>query len=410
MTKARTRTKAATSAKNKSGTDAPKNAIELDSIPPPVAEKKGFRTFSEQKPPGGWSQAGEALDRVRAVPTIFRDFNRATRVGGLPLRRIVTVHGPTHGGKTAAVAGFLRSFVEQNHAAAYVDAEHATDLTFFDELFECRCEDLPNFFAKRPKSYEETIDAADNFLDWMITERRARIGHYAKSKKPVPPDEDLAGLLVIDSLNKLVPAREMERLKKDGGEAIDKGWGRLRAAFNQAFLDHIVPLLGKAETCLVVMVQERDDDDLETWEMPTLKGGKASQYDASLIVRVMKGSEVKRGEKESRESFGFKHRLRIWKSKVGHMDGRWTDAAFHMSNGELVPPGFDLARDALELGRELGFIEGDGWLSWRRLDTNRVTRWQGAHNAVLALTKDPVALAALFTQIDQAISVRKVGR
>lgn len=385
--------------------EGPKNALEAGIVPPPEPPAPtGFRTLTSGTPKG-WSKAGDALDRVRAVPTIFRDFNRATRVGGMPLRRIITVHGPTHGGKTAAVAGFLRSFVDLNHVGAYCDAEHATDLTFFDELFGRPVEKIPNFFGMRPSSYEETIDATDQFLNWMIAERKARFGRYGKA--PIPPEEDLAGLEVLDSINKLVPEREIEKLKKEGGDAIDKGWGRLRAAFNQAFLDHVVPLLGKAETSLVVMVQERDDEDLDPWEMPKLKGGKATQYDASLIIRIMKGGEVKRGESDSKETFGFRHRFRIWKSKVGHMDGRWTDAAFHMSNGVLVPPGFDLARDAVEIGKELGLIEGDGWLSWRR-PGGKVSRWQGVHNAVAALSKDPGALAALLGQIDKLITPKEI--
>lgn len=387
------------------GATGPLNAIEAGSIPPPEPPPPtGFRSLTTM--PKGWQRAGEALDRVRAVPTIFRDFNRASRVGGLPLRRIITVHGPTHGGKTAAVAGFLRSFVDQGHVGAYCDAEHATDLTFFDELFGRRVDEIPNFFGMRPSSYEETIDATDQFLNWMIAERKGRFGKYGKA--PIPPEEDLAGLEVLDSINKLVPEREIEKLKKEGGDAIDKGWGRLRAAFNQAFLDHVVPLLGKAETSLVVMVQERDDDDLDPWEMPKLKGGKATQYDASLIVRIMKGGEVKRGDKDSKETFGFRHRFRIWKSKVGHMDGRWTDAAFHMSNGTLVPPGFDLARDAVELGKELGLIEGDAWLSWKK-PGGKVQRWNGVHNAVVALTKDQAALAALLAQIDRTIAPKEVA-
>lgn len=373
----------------------PTNAVEEGSIPPPPRRPpSAFSTL-----PKGWKMASDALDYVRAVPSLFLDFNRATRIGGVPLRRITTCHGPTHGGKSAFVAGLLRSFVDSNHVGAYVDAEHATDLTFLDELFGRPTASIPNFFGMRPSTYEETIDASDSLLAWMIAERKGRFGKR-KTKAPIPPEEDLACLMVIDSLNKLVPEREIEKLKREGGDAIDKGWGRLRASFNQSYLDHTVPLLGPAETALCLIVQERDDGDLEPWEMPNLKGGQASQYDASLIVRVMKSSEVKRGEKEDKEVFGFKHRLRIWKSKVGHMDGRYSDSFFHMSNGVLVPAGFDVARDALEVGKELGLVktaDGGAWLSWNK------NRWNGAHNATKALTADPALFASLLDACNQTI-------
>lgn len=382
-------------------TTSTSNAVEAGTIPPPVRVPSGFSAMSAM--PKGWKPAHQALDRVRAISTIFPDFDRATRCGGVPLRRIITVHGPTHGGKTGFVAGMLKSFVDAQHVGAYVDAEHATDLTFMDELLERPTKDIPNFWGMRPANYEETVDAGDQFLKWMIAERRGRFGRYGKA--PIPPEEDLAALLVIDSLNKLTPKKEMARVLKEGGEALDKGHGRQRANMNQAWLDHLVPLLGPAETCLALVVQERGDDDLESWEMPALKGGKASQYDASLIVRVLKSYEVKRGEKEDKVVYGFRHKLRIWKSKVGHMDGRWSDAAFHMSNGVLIRPGFDTARDTLEVAKELGIVSvatgADGkkgsWMTWKK------KRWNGDHNAVVALTKDRDALHEMMAQVQARI-------
>jgi len=402
----KSRSKATTTAKKAPKKQAPTNPVEAGTIPPPKPEEPtGFRALSGGGPKG-WSKASEALDRVRAVPTIFPDFNLATRVGGLPLRRITTVHGPTHGGKTAAIGGFIRSFIEQGHAGAYIDAEHATDLGWLDEIMGAPVESFPNLFGERPTSYEETIDKVDSFLEWMVAERKARFEVFRErlklkkdAKLPrLPPDLDLAGIMVVDSLNKLVPDREMAKLRAEGGDAIDKGWGRYRAALNQAWLDHIVPLLGAAETAFVIIVQERDADDLKPWERPTLKGGKASQYDASLIIRVLKGREIAMGEGAAKKVFGFAHRFMIWKSKVGLMETDHTMATFHMSNGSLVPEGFDTARDAILVGKELGIIDLAGsWYTWRK------KRWNGDHNAVAALTKDREALTALLAEINTKI-------
>lgn len=380
-----------------------KNAIEADIIPSAPSIPTGFRALSGAMPKG-WKQASDALDYVRSISTIFPDFDRASRIGGLPLRRIITVHGPTHEGKTALIAGFLKSFIDANHMAAYVDAEHATDLKFFDSLLGRQTSTIPNFLGQRPTTYEETVDAADEFLTWMVSERKARFGKYTKA--PVPEHENLAGLLVVDSLNKLQPESEMARIKKDGGDALDKGFGRQRANMNQAWLDHIVPRLGQAETAFVLIVQERDAEDLKPWERPTLKGGRASSFDASLIVRVTKVAAVSRGEKAEREVYGFKHQARIWKSKVGTMDTDHSDSFFYMSNGKLVPSGFDTARDAVEVAKELGIIEtGDGgsWFTWRHPGSKKPKRWNGAHNAVVDLTKDQGALHAMLSQISQRI-------
>lgn len=37
----------------------------------------------------GWAPAGEVLDLIESVRTVFPDFNRAVRVGGLPDRKSV---------------------------------------------------------------------------------------------------------------------------------------------------------------------------------------------------------------------------------------------------------------------------------------------------------------------------------
>jgi RecA/RadA recombinase len=345
---------------------------------------------------------GVGRDRVRRTMIRFEPIGErecvCIRVAAADSLYVTEDFIVTH--NSAFVAGLLRSYVDAGHVAAYVDAEHATDLAFLDELFERPVSEIPNFFGERPSSYEETIDKVDDLLKWMVAERKVRRG---KSKLPLPPDEDLAGIIFIDSLNKLVPEREIKELKAKGGDAINKGWGMLRANYNQAALDHWVPLLREAEMTLGLVVQERDDDDLEPWEMPKLKGGKATQFDASMIVRVMKSSAVKRGSsEEDKEVFGFRHRLRLWKSKVGHMDGRWSDSFFHLSNGKLIRSGFDTARDAVEVGRTCGIVSESGsWLTWNK------NRWNGSHVAVQKLTADPEKLAELLRQVNEATRSRR---
>lgn len=376
----RTRLKKKTPGAERRGTD-------LDSIPPPPPTPSAFKDL-----PTGWKPAAVALDRVRAVRTIFPDFNRAIRVGGLPVRRIHTVHGPTHGGKTAFIGGLLRSFVDAGHVAAYVDAEHATPRDFFDELFGRPTEEVPNLLAERSEGYEETIDKIDSFLKWMRGKRQ--------------DDPNLASIVVVDSINKLVPKRELEKLRKEGGEALDKGWGRLRAAFNQAWLDHLTPRLAAAECAMVIIAQERDEQE-QGWgyqEEFKVKGGAALLFDASCVIRISKSTPIRDGADKDSPIVGFKHRARIWKSKVGHMDGRFTDCVFHLSNGVLAPAGFDLARDALYVGANLEVVKASGsWLSWGK------KRWQGENRAIAALNKDRAALDSLIADVAREVD-KQAGR
>ena len=343
----------------------------------------------------GWDSAGDILDKIESVRTVFPDFNRAVRVGGLPIRRIHTVHGPTHGGKTAFVLGLVKSFVDCGYLAGFVDAEHALGHKFAQEMV-ADLETYKNFLAVRPKNYEETIQKVDSFLDAA-----------AKVRKTHP---DHKSILVVDSINKLVPKRELEKFLK-GGSVDEKGaeemakghWGRYRAALNQAWLDHLTPKVAAAECAMVIIAQERDDAENSTkfFDAFKVKGGAALMFDASLVIRVMKGQPVylpgtsdKKGKEKNAAICGFSHRVRIWKSKVAHMDGRYTDSIFHLSNGKLAPEGLDTARDALQVGVSLGLVTKSGsWFSFGK------KRCQGEPKAIHYMNAHPEKLMKLLNDI-----------
>lgn len=338
-----------------------------------------------------WKPAAEVLDKITAVSTVFVDFNRATKVGGLPVRRIHVVHGPSAGGKSVFIFGLIKSFLDAGFMAAYVDAEHAAGSKFANETIGDLA-DYPGFVASRPANYEETIEDVDEFLA-MAAE--------VKAKHPT-----FKSIAVVDSINKLVPKRELKKMLKGGkvdakgADEMTKGHhGRYRAALNQAWLDHLTPKLAAADCALVIIAQERDDHDDDFGDAFKVKGGAALIFDSSLVIRVMKSRPVFRSSsKEDMKNegiIGFKHRVRIWKSKVGHMEGRYTDCVFHLSNGKLTPAGLDLARDAVLLGKELGIIKASGsWLSWGRI------RAQGENKMVVKISKSDGLHAKLVDEIN----------
>jgi RecA/RadA recombinase len=279
--------------------------------------------------------------------------------------------------------------------AALVDAEFATGREFASELMG-DLEQRPNLMSVRPRTYEETVDNVDRFLKWVV-----------ETKKDQPY---IRSICVVDSINKLVPARELERILKDqgGGEEMAKGhWGRQRAAMNQAWLDHLVPLLAAADCALVLVAQERDeapDSPFSKQDDWKVKGGAALLFDASLLVRVTKMKPLYDGEEKPENIIGFRHRMRIYKSKVGHMDGRDSNAIFHLSNGKFSPPGFDTARDALMVGRAVDVVGVAGsWITWRK------HKWQGENRAVAFLSQNPDVLNQLLDDVNTAVD-KDAGR
>lgn len=359
------------------------DAVEADKLPLPKSKAIPL--------PKGWQRAADALDRIEVVSTIFPDFNRATRCGGLPVNRMHTIHGQTHGGKSAFVLGLIKSFLDGGHAAAYVDAEHSTPHEFAEELMG----DLrqhPNFFGSRPDTYEDTINSVSEFLKTMAAQRK--------------DSPQMKCIVVIDSINKLTPQRELQNVLKSGGKEVSKGHaGRYRAAVNQAWLNHLSPRLKAAGCAMVFIAQEREASDAQPWDVDggvAIKGGQALSFDASLLIRVSKSMPIRDSSTATDTSkgdiVGFAHKVRIYKSKVSHMDGAFSDCTYHFSNGKVTPPGFDTSRDAVLVGKKLGLVQVSGaWLSWRK------RRWQGEMKGAQWLANNPDRLHELLLEIEQQL-------
>ena len=383
----------------------PANALERGTARVPKARFSGM--------PGNWEAVQDALPVVTAVRTVLPSLNLATLVGGAPGERILTVHGPTHGGKTAFIMALVASFLLGGHAAAYVDAEHAMDINFVRKLVAdsvgVPLEKLPGFMAKRPATYEEVIAHVNELLKWAKAQREQ--------------NDDFRLLLVVDSVNKLTPKRELDailkqaagdgegdggggggkgRHAKDKGDQVNKGWGRMRAAMNQAWLDHLVPRLAAAGCTLVLIAQERKEQvEKMPWETDLMdeyeiKGGDALKYDASLLLRVTKVAAVKDGDGKDAPTLAWKHNVRMWKSKVGAMQGRWTDAAFFIRlDGTL-----DLERNLIATAKELGVVVKPEGSSWHGFGGKRVN---GEPALVKLLQRDKPLRDQLIAAVNEAV-------
>jgi recombination protein RecA len=297
----------------------------------------------------------------------------------------------------------VKSFVDAGHYAGYIDAEHTLGQEFVEEMI-ADIQNKPNFLGSRPSTYEETIEKVDGFLK--------KIGAARKT------NPDLKSILVVDSINKLVPARELKKVleegkdrkgnDKGGGAELSKGHqGRYRAAVNQAWLDHLTPLLAEADCALCIIAQERDEEATSFFKKEDdvkVKGGKALLFDASMVIRVSKASPIyfKDSDKTNAGIAGFAHRVRVWKSKVGHMDGRHSDCVFYLSNGKFSKPGFDHAREALTMGVKLGLVNQSG--AWFSYDGRRQ---QGMNSAIEYLNKNPERLVKLLSEVNNAIREKR---
>lgn len=332
----------------------------------------------------GFRPAHEVLEHVHAVPTIFPSINWGTRVGGWPTKRVAVLHGPSNHGKTALGLGLLKSFLMRDHFAGLVDAEFSTPIDWVEKMLGGYARH-PGFVAKYPKSYEDTVDSVRSFTEVI-----------AKSKEDGELLPETSGLVLVDSLQKLVPEKLMKKLA-DGEGGIDGMSGRAamyQAALNSQWLKELNPLL--FHTGLGIVFINREIQKTPSQFDPIdfkMAGGNAVEFDSSLIARVHRAKWVKHKTSKGDIIVGEKHNVTIRKTKVGQKDGKDIRCYFHTSNGRWVPEGFDTARDYLDdLGLELGVIERKG----SSYSYGGKKLGQGIDNAVKTLTEDRELLEAVM--------------
>lgn len=354
-----------------------------------------------------WRPASEVLTKVSAVETRFVQLDRATRVGGWPIERVTTIHGPSNHGKTQVALGLGTSFLEGGHFFAFVDAEFTTPEDWLAELMRGQ-ERSPGFVALRPRTFEQTVDAVREFCD--------TVGE-ARDKGDVEPDT--SAIIVIDSVKKLAPDRLLSKILKEGATgkkgSIDGASGRgaqMRAALLSQWLDELVPMLNRTRTTIAMIAREGDDpnadqNDIKFDNAWKVQGGKALIYDASLVARVTRAKWLREGgngDDEKGVVVGERTRVRIWKTKIGGKDDAYEDGFFHTSNGSQYDAGFDRSRDVVECAKEIGALDVSGsWLTWK----GGSKRWNGEPKAVDSLRSDVGMLAALEAETRALIAATR---
>jgi len=347
----------------------------------------------------GLPQAANVLRPVRAVPTCFPWVDTTLGISGWPTDRYALVHGPSNKGKSVFTLGLCYSFVQSDHPALYIDAERTTPITWARQLMGAHA-DSPIFRAKKPKSYEETVADVRAFCE--------AIGE-AKAKGEV--DENTTGIVIVDSLRKLVPQKMLDQMMKEFSDTATQGRNdrkgidgangmaaRIKAALNAQWADELTALLDDTGTCLVAIAREYQKQKVNDWDLDyVLGGGSAIFFEASVTARIDESGRVLDDDKRL---LATEHSVSILKTKVGHKEERYPRAFFHLASGaeEGVPYGFDRARDVLVFARHLGLVTG-GWNAF-----NGQNLGQGESNALRLLRNDP----GMLRRVETACRLSKV--
>jgi len=366
------------------------------SVPPSPAQnrKKQQKLDAAVDKASLWRPAVDVLRKVSGIATRFPSIDSITGIGGWPIERVTVAHGPSNEGKTLLLLGLGQSFLEAGGYFGLVDVELTTPEPWLATLMgEQRFN--PKFVALRPTTFEQAVLAARQFGAMVEAER-------ARTKNP-----NLTGLFAVDSMRKLNPKGLLDaQLKQVAGtegeqkprgrfgkappKGIDGAGGRaaqIKAAMNAQWLDELVPLAMRCGISILLIARELASDD--PFARPTVGGGDALNYDASLRIRVTRAEVlmVDGGPDGKKQMIGEKHAVEIMKTKIAGKKERYPTAYFHTANGvtENTREGFDRPRDVLKLGEKLGVVQLSG--SWFSFGKQRLG--QGEETAINKLWKDP---------------------
>ena len=120
---------------------------------------------------------------VDVIPTGAISLDAALGVGGVPRGRVVELFGPEAAGKTMCALHIVSEAQRIGGVAAFIDAEHALDVSFARKLGV----DIDNLLVSQPDSGEEALE---------ITDTLVRSGAI--------------DIIVVDSVAALVPKAELE--------------------------------------------------------------------------------------------------------------------------------------------------------------------------------------------------------
>jgi recombination protein RecA len=283
---------------------------------------------------------------VATIPTGSLGLDIALGCGGYPRGRVVEIYGPESSGKTTLTLHAIAQVQAQGGCAAFIDAEHALDVTYARKL-GVRVEDL---LISQPDTGEQALE---------ITETLVRSG--------------AVDLVVIDSVAALVPKAEIE------GEMGDSHMGLQARLMSQA-LRKLTAVVSRNSATVIFINQIRMKIGVVFGSPETTTGGNALKFYCSVRLDIRRIGAVKDGD----QMIGNRTRVKVVKNK---MAPPFREAEFDV----LYGVGISRPHELLDLGVERGLVEKTG--AWFEIAGERIG--PGREKAVEALRANGAAAEEL---------------
>jgi recombination protein RecA len=274
----------------------------------------------------------------------------ALGIGGYPKGRVIEIYGPESSGKTTLTLHAIAETQKRGGTAAFIDAEHALDVTYARKL-GVRVEDV---LISQPDTGEQALEIAD-----MLVRSGA------------------LDLVIVDSVAALVPKAEIE------GEMGDSHVGLQARLMSQA-LRKLTGTISRSGTSVIFINQLRMKIGVMFGSPETTTGGNALKFYSSIRLDIRRIGSIKNGE----QIIGNRTRVKVVKNK---MAPPFREAEFDIVYGQGVVKDGEL----IDIGVELGLIDKSG--SWLSYGSQRIG--QGRDNARQYLHANPEVMKELEKQI-----------
>jgi recombination protein RecA len=301
--------------------------------------------------------AEDVAEGIQVIPTGSMALDIATGIGGFPRGRVIEIFGPESSGKTTLALSAIAQAQKAGGTAAFIDAEHALDITYAQKL-GVKIEDL---LVSQPDTGEQALE---------IAEALVRSGAI--------------DVITIDSVAALVPRAEIE------GEMGDSLPGLQARLMSQA-LRKLSAAIAKSLTTVIFINQIRMKIGVMFGNPETTTGGTALKFYSSIRLDIRRIDNIK----ENQETVGGRVRVRVVKNKVAPP---FKQAEFDIYFNE----GISRVGEIIDLGVEKSIIEKSG--AWYSYGGTRIG--QGRENAKEFLKNNRDVAGEIEQKIIESCSTR----